>query len=233
MSRLFITAGVLLAAATIAAAVSVSLPSGDALRREVTSRIPREAVPTWRPLWAISPRLRASVLAWEDPQFYGHSGINIGYIADAVVVDLRERRFARGGSTITQQLAKTLFLTPEKTLRRKLHDALLARRMERALTKDEILETYLNSAFWGDRTYGAEAAARAYFDTSSGALDWAQAALLASLLPNPRAFDPCRDPEAAVRRRNRVLDALERQGEIDTTTHRTALGAAAAASCRR
>jgi membrane peptidoglycan carboxypeptidase len=124
-------------------------------------------------------------------------------------------------------------LTPEKTLRRKLHDALLARRIERALTKDEILETYLNSAFWGDRTYGAEAAARAYFNTSSGALDCAQAALLASLLPNPRAFDPCRDAEAAERRRNRVLDALARQGEIDTTTHRTALGAAVAASCLR
>jgi membrane peptidoglycan carboxypeptidase len=181
----------------------------------------------------MSPRLRASVLAWEDPQFYGHNGINPGYIADALLVDLRERRFARGGSTITQQLAKMLFLSAEKTLRRKLQDALLARRIEQALTKDEILETYLNSAFWGHRAYGAEAAARAYFDTSSGALDWTKAALLASILPNPRAFDPCHDTAAAGRRRNRVLDALARQDEITASEYRIALGAPIAVSCRR
>jgi membrane peptidoglycan carboxypeptidase len=193
--------------------------------------VPREAVRTWKPLWAISPRLRASVLAWEDPRFYHHAGVSPRYIADALLLDLREWRLARGGSTITQQLAKTLWLTPEKTVRRKLEDAVLAVRLERVLTKDEILETYLNSAFWGDRVYGAEAAARAYFKASADSLDWAQSAVLASMLPNPRRLNPCHDLVAATQRRNRVLGVLERLGSISPSDYRTAADTPMTLSC--
>ena len=232
ITRIVAVACVVIAAAAASAVGAVSsLPPADALRAQVASRVPREAVRTWKPLWAISPRLRASVLAWEDPRFYHHAGVSPHYIADALLLDLRAWRLARGGSTITQQLAKMLWLTPEKTVRRKLQDAVLALRLERVLTKDEILETYLNSAFWGDGVYGAEAAARAYFKASSDSLDWAQSAVLASMLPNPRLLNPCRDLVAARQRRRRVLDVLEHLDAISASDYRIATDAPMTLSC--
>jgi len=215
VKRLAIVA-IIAAAALVVSALNVltDLPSRATLRAGIAGRVPRAAVRTWKPLWYISPPLRASVIAWEDPRFFHHSGISARYVVDALLIDLREWRYARGGSTITQQLAKNLFLTREKTVARKLQDMVLARRLESALTKDEILEAYLNTAEWGDRVYGVEAAARVYFDTTSDRLDWQQSAALASMLPNPRIFDPCRDRAAAERRRNRVLDAALRQGAL-------------------
>ena len=220
VKRLVIVA-IIAAAAVVAALLSViaetviaELPSRTTLRTSISGRIPRGAVRTWKPLWYISPQLRASVIAWEDPRFYHHSGISAGYVVDALLVDIREWRYARGGSTITQQLAKNLFLTREKTVARKLRDVVLARRLEGALTKDEILEVYLNTAEWGDGVYGVDAAARFYFGTRSDRLDWSQSAALAAMLPNPRLFNPCRDRRAAERRRDRVLDAAAQQGAL-------------------
>jgi monofunctional glycosyltransferase len=203
-----------IAESVVAESVMAELPSRTMLRAGISGRIPPAAVRTWKPLWHISPRLRASVIAWEDPRFYHHSGISPRYVLDALLVDIREWRYARGGSTITQQLAKNLFLTGEKTVARKLRDMVLARRLEDALTKDEILEVYLNTADWGDGVPGVEAAARFYFETTSDRLDWSQSAALAAMLPNPRLFDPCRDRLGAERRRDRVLDAAARQGAL-------------------
>jgi membrane peptidoglycan carboxypeptidase len=215
VKRLVIVA-VIAAAAVVAVLITVSaeLPNRTTLRTAISGRIPRGAVGTWKPLWHISPQLRASIIAWEDPRFYHHSGISARYVLDALLVDIREWRYARGGSTITQQLAKNLFLTRDKTVARKLRDVVLAHRLEGALTKDEILEVYLNTAEWGEGVYGVEAAARFYFETTSDRLDWSQSAALAAMLPNPRLFNPCRDRRAAERRRDRVLDAAAQQGAL-------------------
>lgn len=111
----------------------------------------------------------------------------------------------RGGSTITQQVAKNLFLSPEKTLRRKVREALLAWQLERTLTKQQILEIYLNIADWGDGITGAEAASRLYFAKSAEGLTWTEAALLAGMLPNPHRITPFRAPEQALQQRHQVL----------------------------
>src|SRR4051812_402756 len=203
------------------------LPSGAEMRAQMRRRYP--AGVQWRPLAKISPELRQAVLAWEDPAFFHHGGVSYAYTASAAAVDMRERRFARGGSTITQQVAKNLFLAKEKTLRRKFDDAVLARRLEVALSKEEILEVYLNTADWGDdgsgTVYGAEAASQHYFEKTASELDWGEAALLASLLQNPRAYGPCVAPESAARgRRDRILRLLLKDGAIDASQSAAAQG---------
>jgi membrane peptidoglycan carboxypeptidase len=122
--------------------------------------------------------------------------------------DVRTRRFRRGGSTITQQVAKNVFLGPEKTLSRKFREAILAKRIERALSKDEILEVYLNVADWGDGIVGAASAAHFYFSKPVGELTWSEAALLAAMLSNPHRLNPVKDPVAAFRLRQIVLARL-------------------------
>jgi len=169
---------------------------------------------TWVPLWAIAPTLQTAVVTWEDPRFYHHHGIDYREIARDALSDLRAGRYARGGSTITQQVAKNLFVGPEKTLRRKLREAILARRLERTLSKDEILAVYLNVAEWGDGIVGAEAASLRYFGKPAARLDWAEAALLAGILPSPRRWNPCRDPEQAGEARHAVLAKLLEYGEL-------------------
>jgi membrane peptidoglycan carboxypeptidase len=160
------------------------------------------------PLWAISTNLQTAVVLWEDPAFYHHSGLDYSEIVRATLINLRAGSYRRGASTITQQVAKNLFLGPEKTLHRKVREAILARRLERALTKDDILTLYLNVAEWGDGIVGAEVASRRYFGKSAADLDWAEAALLAGILPNPREWNPCKDPARAVQARHAVLTKL-------------------------
>jgi membrane peptidoglycan carboxypeptidase len=201
------------------------LPSGGEMRAQLFARYAPTPGARWAPLWAISPKLSAAVVAWEDPAFYHHRGISWPATFLAIQQDLRAGAYVRGGSTLSQQLVKNLYLTPEKTLRRKFREAILARRLEATLTKDQILELYLNTADWGEGTVGADAAAPAYFRKDVRDLDWPEAALLASLLPNPRRFHPCLSPEDALTRRAAVLEKLRRQ-EIITAEEFAAANAA-------
>ncbi len=198
------------------------LPSLDELPERLAARMAAAPHSVWAPLWAISPRLRAVVVVWEDPAFYHHRGLSLEGIRRAAVEDARTGQLKRGGSTITQQVAKNLFLTPEKAWRRKLDEAVLAWRLERRLSKRQILEIYLNAAEWGEGVVGAEAAARSYLGKSAARLTWAEAALLAGILPNPRRNNPLLDPESAGSLRHRVLAKLLKEGALTPEEFREA-----------
>lgn len=216
-------AGLALVLAAGWAALCRDLPAGAELRRQVDARCAARLSDPWMRLWTLSPRLQTAVILWEDPTFYHHSGLSYTGIRQAALRDLRAGGYARGGSTLTQQVAKNLFLSPEKTLRRKLREALLAERLERVLTKDQILEIYLNTAEWGEGIVGAEAAARHFFGKPASELSWAEAALLAGILPNPRRNDPFLDPHSAWRLRRRVLVKLRGAEEITREEFRQAM----------
>ncbi len=161
------------------------------------------------PYGRMSLDLKRAVLAAEDSGFWQHEGIDIKEIRKSLELDLERRELVRGGSTITQQLAKNLYLSPSKTPLRKLRELLIARRLEAELSKRRILELYLNVIEWGDGIYGAEAAARTYFHKSAGALDAEESALLAAAIVNPRLLDPAH-PSARLRRRQQLI--LRRMG---------------------
>ena len=139
----------------------------------------------WVPLQQISPYLQRAVIASEDERFYEHPGFDWDAIQHAAQENLKRHHFKFGGSTITQQLAKNLYLSADKTPFRKLKELLIALKLERDLTKDRILELYLNVVEWAHGVYGAEAAAQHYFGGHAKNLSPAQAAFLASILPNP------------------------------------------------
>ncbi len=174
------------------------------------------------PLAVIPEALRQGLLITEDRNFYHHSGIDFRGIARAIVKDIRAGRFVEGASTITQQLTRTLFLTPRKTLRRKLREAFLALQLERRYTKDEILEMYLNQIYLGSGAYGVEMAARRYFGKSVRELDLAQCALIAGLPQAPTRYSPLVNPDLALKRRNRVLRQMHRAGLISDAQYRRA-----------
>ncbi|MDN5943351.1 MAG: monofunctional biosynthetic peptidoglycan transglycosylase, partial [Nitrospira sp.] len=145
---------------------------------------------TWVPLSRISPSLRQAVVAAEDSSFFIHEGFDWEGIKAAAKHNLEAGEFKRGGSTITQQLAKNLYLSPERSLFRKAREALITRSLEQHLTKERILELYLNVAEWGQGVYGAEAATRHHFQKSARDLTADEAAWLAAILPAPRRYDP-------------------------------------------
>ncbi len=147
-------------------------------------------VQIWVPLERISPHLQNAVIAAEDGGFYRHNGVEWGLMREALIYDLKERRLARGASTITQQLAKNLYLSPSKDPLRKVRELLIAFRLEKNLSKRRILELYLNVVEWGEGIFGAEAAARAYFDKSAADLTLEEAVALAAVLPSPRRHSP-------------------------------------------
>lgn len=140
----------------------------------------------WVPYHKISPELKEAVVAHEDDEFFEHPGFNLGAIKKALIYDWKKKRFARGASTITQQLAKNLYLSPSKSIFRKLREILIAMKLERELSKQRILELYLNVVEWGPGIYGCEAAAKHYFGVPAAALTPSQAQSLVSILPNPR-----------------------------------------------
>jgi len=140
----------------------------------------------WVPYDRISPSLVRSVLAGEDSRFFDHSGFDWDEMQKALEKDWQDKGFTRGASTISQQLAKNLFLSTSKNPFRKLHEALITWELERILGKRRILELYLNVIEWGDGIYGVEAAAHHYFDESASALGPDQAAFLSAIIPNPR-----------------------------------------------
>ena len=177
------------------------------------------------PLTRMSPLLIKAILSVEDQRFYEHHGVDTIRVFGAIVADLRMGRRAQGGSTITQQLARQSFLTTDKTLRRKFREILLASRLERAYSKDEILELYLNKVYFGDGLYGAEAASLGFFGKHASELSLPEAALLAGLVKSPSAFAPTISLERAVSRRNVVLQTMVDSGAItnaEATTARTA-----------
>jgi monofunctional biosynthetic peptidoglycan transglycosylase len=184
------------------------LPGERELRSQIFARYHPTGRSTWVPLWGISPKLQTAVVSWEDPRFYSHHGLDYDEIRRAFFIDLRSGRYSRGGSTITQQVVKNLFLSQEKTLRRKIREAVLAKRLERVLAKNEILEIYLNIADWGDGINGAEAASRNYFHKEAADVSWGEAAVLAAMLANPHLYNPLKSPISVQRRRDAVLAGL-------------------------
>ena len=153
----------------------------------------------------IPKSLIEALIATEDRNFYNHSGVNLKAILRAIVQDIKAGKFKQGASTLTQQLAKTLFLSPKKSILRKIREAILAVQIERRYTKDEILELYLNLIYLGSGAYGVEAAAQTYFNRSVTDLTLGQAALIAGLPKAPSAYSPLKNPRLAEKRRAIVL----------------------------
>lgn len=165
---------------------------------------------TWVPLSRISPSLRQAVVEGEDASFFTHEGFDWEGIKDAALYNFEAGKLKRGGSTITQQLAKNLYLSSERSLLRKAREALITRSLEQHLTKERILELYLNVAEWGHDVYGAEAAARHHFKKSSRDLTADEAAWLAAVLLAPRRYDPIRKTTFLARRHNRIFKQITR-----------------------
>jgi monofunctional glycosyltransferase len=166
----------------------------------------------WVPYGRISPSLRRGVLVAEDNSFYEHEGVDTKGLKEALERNLKRRKITHGGSTITQQLAKNLYLSPSRNPLRKVREYFIARSLEKHLTKKRILEIYLNVVEMGERVYGAEAASRHYFGKSAAALSAREAALLAGCLPNPRVMNPG-SPNKRLRARQRmILSRMRRWG---------------------
>jgi monofunctional biosynthetic peptidoglycan transglycosylase len=166
----------------------------------------------WVPYGSISPSLRRAVLVAEDNSFYEHQGVDVEGMKEAFERNWKRRKITHGGSTITQQLAKNLYLSPSRNPLRKVREYFIARSLEKHLTKKRILEIYLNVVEMGERVYGAEAASRHYFGKSASALNASQAALLAGCLPNPRVMNPG-EPNKRLRARQRmILSRMKRWG---------------------
>ena len=157
------------------------------------------------PLSRMAPSLPRAVVAAEDARFYEHEGVDWLAAREALRKDWERGRAGVGGSTITQQLAKNLYLSPARTPWRKLREWAIARRLERTLSKRRILELYLNVVEFGPRTYGVEAASRRLFGKPASSLDELEAATLAAMLPSPRVYDPHRHPARVSRRARRIL----------------------------
>jgi monofunctional biosynthetic peptidoglycan transglycosylase len=152
--------------------------------REKGSKISRQQI--WIPYGAISDHLKKAVLISEDASFFSHTGVDVKELQEALKKDWESGNFARGGSTITMQLAKNLYLNPSKNPWRKAKEIVIAWQLEQALSKRRIFEIYLNIVEWGPNIYGAEAATRHYFAKPAAQLDILEAATLAALLPSPR-----------------------------------------------
>jgi len=169
---------------------------------------------TWVPLSRVSRHLINAVLVAEDPKFFGHEGVDWEAVKESVEANVKKGRFARGGSTITQQLAKNLFLTTRKSLTRKLRELLVARWLEEDLTKKRILELYLNVIEWGDGLYGCEAAAELYYGKPAAELNETEAAGLAAMIPSPRRINPRVSPLRHLRAQRRILWLMAHAGYV-------------------
>jgi penicillin-binding protein 1A len=163
----------------------------------------------------IAPAIAQAVIATEDRRFYRHFGLDVFGLARAALANLRAGRVVQGGSTITQQLAKNLFLSPDRTLKRKVQELLMALWLERRFSKEQILTLYLNRVYLGSGTFGVDAAARRYFDVSASKLDLYQSAVIAGLLKAPSRYSPLNNPDASHQRTLDVLSNMVEAGFID------------------
>jgi penicillin-binding protein 1A len=179
----------------------------------------------WVPLSSLPDIVIQAVVTAEDDTFFEHKGVNYKATWDALVHDAQKRRFARGGSTITQQMIKNVLLSREKTITRKLREYVLARRAEELISKRRILEIYLNEVEWGNGIYGVEAASRTYFDKHASELSVDEAALLAGMLPNPKYYDPYKRQNKARDRQERVLSNMLQAKQITSDEFTAAMEA--------
>jgi monofunctional biosynthetic peptidoglycan transglycosylase len=186
---------------------------GEARARGRTARRSQSLVPLSR----ISRWLIQAVIASEDQKFFGHQGVDWAALQESVHKDLETRTFVRGGSTITQQLAKNLFLGTERSPTRKLRELVVTRWLEDDLTKRRILELYLNVIEWGDGIYGAEAATRRYYGKPASDVDAHEAAALAAMIPSPRRINPLVDPARLAHAQRRVLWLMASAGFLERT----------------
>jgi penicillin-binding protein 1A len=172
----------------------------------------------------ISPWLPRATVAIEDRRFYSHGGVDPVGILRAVVADVKAGKVVQGGSTITQELVRNLYLSRERTVKRKLTEACLAIKLADKWSKDRILTAYMNQVYYGNHAYGIEAAAETYFSIPAKDLDLEQSALLAGLPQAPSSYDPFHSPGAALARRNEVLRAMRTSGDITTSQYAAAVG---------
>jgi monofunctional biosynthetic peptidoglycan transglycosylase len=168
----------------------------------------------WMPLDKISPYLVQAVVISEDDRFWSHKGLDIEAIKTALEKDIRNKTWRYGGSTITQQLAKNLFLSPSKNPIRKLREVILTWRLESALSKKRILELYLNVVEWGTGIFGAEAASQRYYGKPASELSPREAAHLAVVLPNPRRYNPLSGSDYIEDRVREVLEIMIKRGTV-------------------
>jgi len=162
----------------------------------------------WVPYERISPNLKRAVIAAEDSRFLEHEGFDFDAIQKAYEKNLRKGRLVAGGSTISQQLAKNLFLSDQRTPWRKVQEALITLMLENVMSKRRIMEIYLNVIEWGDRVFGAEAAIRHYYGVSSSSLSAEQAARLAAMVPNPRFYDRHRNTPWLLKKTDIILSRM-------------------------
>jgi len=180
----------------------------------------------WTPSSSIPPEMKWSVILAEDSRFYKHEGIDVKAIKNAIKYDLEKQSLSRGASTITQQVAKNLFLSREKTISRKIKEIILAKRMEQELTKGRIIELYLNVVELGPMVYGIGHGARYYFGKPASALTPRECAFLAAMLPGPRvAYNPYKNMAKVVRRSDMILKLLKNKGILSGEEYRLAIAA--------
>ena len=174
----------------------------------------KKIVHRWVPLSRISPYVIKAVIIAEDDKFWSHEGFDFDAIQKAIEKDLKQKKFKVGGSTISQQLAKNLFLSPSKNPIRKLKEAVLTWRLERNLSKKRIIEIYLNVAEWGDGLFGVEAAAQHYYGKPASDLSAMESARLAAVLPNPRRYDPTGSGRYVAYRSELIYQIMVRRGIV-------------------
>ena len=168
----------------------------------------------YMPISRISKDLQLCVITSEDDEFYLHDGVNMNQVQNVLEESLEKGRLTRGASTITMQLARTIYLSNERSLLRKIREIIIAKRIEKVLSKRRILELYLNLVEWGPNIYGIEAASWYYFDKHADQLDMAESSLLASILINPIRFNPHQRLNSAKKLQQRVLKLLRDSNQI-------------------
>jgi monofunctional biosynthetic peptidoglycan transglycosylase len=172
--------------------------------------------PYWTPLSAVSPTLVLCVVRAEDSKFYQHDGFDWDQMQGALETNLEKGRYKRGGSTITMQLARNLFLWRSKSLVRKVLEVYVTWRLEHVLEKKRILELYLNAAEWGPGVYGIGEASRHYYQKTPAGLTLGESAMLAGILPSPVRWNPQRSPQTAMHRQQELLSRLRRENALGT-----------------
>ena len=174
----------------------------------------KKIIQQWVPLSQIPPYVIKAVIIAEDDKFWTHEGFDYEAMQKAIEKDIKKRKFALGGSTISQQLAKNLYLTPSKNPVRKIKEAILTWRLERNLSKKRIIELYLNVVEWGDGLFGIEVAARHYFGKTVSELTAQEAARLAAVLPNPRRYSPNGTSKFVENRSDKIYEIMVRRGIV-------------------
>jgi monofunctional biosynthetic peptidoglycan transglycosylase len=176
--------------------------------------IKRKIITTWMPLSRVSPYVMKAVIIAEDDKFWSHDGFDFEAMQEALKKDIKKKKFKAGGSTISQQLAKNLYLSPSKNPIRKLKEAILTWRLESNLSKRRIIELYLNVAEWGDGIYGIEAAARKHYGKSAAGLTAREAATLAAVIPNPRRYRTDGTSKYVGNQSERIYQIMVRRGIV-------------------